>query len=141
MPLRLTGQQLAIMRLLWDRGEMSVADVQQALPSHPRPAYSTVATVLGRLEKRGLVRHRQEDRTYYFSAVVSESGVVQEVVDRVFGGSSSALVSHLLETQELPPDELDRIKQLIRDYEEAHRPTCGKPTPTGKSESSGKSRT
>lgn len=126
MPLRLTGHQLAIMRLLWERGEMTVAEVQESLKSLPKPAYSTVATVLGRLEKRGVVRHRQEDRTYFYSAAVSETGVVREIVDRVFGGSTSALVSHLLDTQEVPSDELARIKQLIRDYEKAHRSGTGK---------------
>ncbi|QEG01594.1 Penicillinase repressor [Stieleria maiorica] len=117
MPLRLTGQQLAIMRLLWDRGEMTVADVQESLRGSDRPAYSTVATVLGRLEKRGLVRHRAEGRTYHFSPAVSETGVVREVVDRVFGGSATALVSHLLENEELVQGELEEIKQLIREHE------------------------
>ena len=79
MPLRLTGQQLAIMRLLWDRGELTVAEVQRSLPGREKPAYSTVATVLGRLEKRGLVRHRAEGRTYHFSPAVSEKSVVREV--------------------------------------------------------------
>ncbi len=82
MPPRLTGHQLAIMRLLWDRGEMTVADVQRELDSDPKPAYSTVATVLGRLEKRGLGQHREQGRTYCFAPAVSESGVVREVVDR-----------------------------------------------------------
>jgi BlaI family penicillinase repressor len=119
MPLRLTGQQLAIMRLLWDRGEMTVADVQESLTGRDKPAYSTVATVLGRLEKRGLVRHRAEGRTYHFSPAVSETGVVREVVDRVFGGSATALVSHLLENEELVQGELEQIKQLIREHEQS----------------------
>ena len=118
MPLRLTGQQLAIMRLLWDRGEMTVADVQRSLGADNSPAYSTIATMLGRLEKRGLVRHRAEGRTYHFSPAVSETGVVREVVDRVFGGSASALVSHLLENEELDRGELEEIKQLIRDHKQ-----------------------
>ena len=117
MPLRLTGQQLSIMRLLWDRGEMTVADVQQSLGG--TPAYSTVATMLGRLEKRGLVRHRADGRTYLFSSAVSETGVVREVVDRVFGGSATALVSHLLENEELVQGELEEIKQLIREHDQS----------------------
>ncbi|MFN9717340.1 MAG: BlaI/MecI/CopY family transcriptional regulator [Planctomycetota bacterium] len=126
MPLRLTGHQLDIMRLLWDHGEMTVADVQQGLNSDPIPAYSTVATVLGRLEKRGLINHRQEDRTYYYFATVSEASVVRQVVDRVFGGSTSALVSHLLGAEELSTKELERIKQLIRDYEKSRRSSSEK---------------
>jgi predicted transcriptional regulator len=126
MPLRLTGQQLAVMRLLWDCGELTVADVQERLHSSPKPAYSTVATILGRLEKRGLIQHRQEDRTYFYSAAVSETGVVKDFVDRIFGGSTSELVSHLLDSRDLPLSELDRIKQLIRDYEKTRKPLKGK---------------
>ena len=130
MPLRLTGQQLAIMRLLWDRGEMTVADVQQSLSGRTQPAYSTVATMLGRLEKRGLVRHRAEGRTYHFSPAVSETGVVREVVDRVFGGSATALVSHLLENEELVQGDLEEIKQLIREHEQS-----GQSNPSSEAES------
>lgn len=123
MPLRLTGQQLAIMRLLWDRGEMTVAEVQESLEGDGKHAYSTVATMLGRLEKRGLVRHRAEGRTYHFSPAVSETGVVREVVDRVFGGSASALVSHLLENEELGDSELSAIKKMIAEHERNGRST------------------
>ena len=123
MPLRLTAQQLAIMRLLWDRGEMTVAEVQESLEGDGKHAYSTVATMLGRLEKRGLVRHRAEGRTYHFSPAVSETGVVREVVDRVFGGSASALVSHLLENEELGDSELSAIKKMIAEHERNGRST------------------
>ena len=98
---------------------MTVAQVQEVLRGRDKLAYSTVATVLGRLEKRGLVRHRAEGRTYHFSPAVSETGVVREVVESVFGGSASALVSHLLENEELVEGELEEIKQLILDHEKS----------------------
>ncbi len=121
MPLKLSGRQLAVMQVLWERGESTVTDVQAALPVRPRLAYSTVATVLSRMEKRGLVRHREEGRTYLYRAAVSEAGVVGEIVNRVFHGQPSELVSHLLETREVDPAELERIKQLIREHEAARR--------------------
>lgn len=117
MPLKLSGRQLAIMQVLWDKGESTVADVQSALPIKPPLAYSTVATVLARMKKKGLVRHREEGRTYYYRAAVSEGGVVGDIVNRVFGGSPSELVSHLLETSQVDAEELDRIKTLIREHE------------------------
>ena len=121
MPLKLAGRQLAVMQVLWERGESTVADVQAALPVRPRLAYSTVATVLSRMEKQGLVRHREEVRTYWYQPAVSEAGVVGEIVNRVFHGQPSELVSHLLETSEVDPAELERIKQLIRAHEAARR--------------------
>ena len=102
-------------------GELTVAEVQNSLGGRTRPAYSTIATMLGRLEKRGLVRHREEGRTYHYSPAVSETGVVREVVDRFFGGSATALVSHLLENDELQQGELEEIKQLIRDHKKPER--------------------
>jgi BlaI family transcriptional regulator, penicillinase repressor len=121
VPLKLSGRQLAIMKVLWERGESTVADVQSILPVKPRLAYSTVATMLSRMEKRGLVRHREEGRTYYYHPAISEGNVVGEIVNRVFHGQPSELVSHLLETSQVDQAELERIKQLIREHEAARQ--------------------
>ena len=75
--MKLAGRQLAVMRLLWQRREATVAEVQQALETDPPLAYSTVATVLSRMERKGLITHRVEDRQYYYRAVVSEVGANQ----------------------------------------------------------------
>jgi BlaI family transcriptional regulator, penicillinase repressor len=95
--------------------------VQSILPVKPRLAYSTVATMLSRMEKRGLVRHREEGRTYYYHPAISEGNVVGEIVNRVFHGQPSELVSHLLETSQVDQAELERIKQLIREHEAARQ--------------------
>ena len=60
--MKLGGRQLAVMRVLWESGEATVADVQAQLGLDPPLAYSTVATVLSRMERKGLVTHRVEDR-------------------------------------------------------------------------------
>lgn len=119
--MKLGGRQLAIMRVLWDRGEATVADVQELLDLEKPLAYSTVATVLSRMEQKGLVTHRAEGRVFYYQPAISEDGVgtslVDELVDRVFGGSPSALVSHLLESEQVDPEELDRIKRMVSKHE------------------------
>ena len=116
--MKLSGRQLAVMRVLWDRGEATAAEVQQSLDLERPLAYSTVATVISRLEKKGLVRHRAEGRVFYYRPAVSQDGagtsMVGELVDRVFGGSPAELVSHLLESDQVDASELDRIKQLVR---------------------------
>jgi predicted transcriptional regulator len=108
------------MRLLWQRREATVAEVQNALEADPPLAYSTVATVLSRMESKGLITHRVEDRQYYYRAVVSKVGanqsVVGELVDRVFGGSPAELVSQLLASDQVDKDELERIKQLVNEH-------------------------
>lgn len=120
--MELSGRQLAIMRLLWQQGEQTVAQLQQLLEVDPPLAYSTVATVLSRMERKGLVKHRCEDRVFYYRAAVSQDRagqkLVGELVSRVFGGSPSELVNHLLDTDQVDAKELQRIKQLIQQQEE-----------------------
>ena len=127
--MKLGGRQLAIMRVLWDRGEATVAEVQELLDLERSLAYSTVATVISRMEQKGLVTHRVEGRVFYYRPAVSEDGVgesmVGELVERVFGGSPSELVSHLLESDQVDSGELDRIKQLVRQHERQRKSKNG----------------
>ncbi len=118
--MKLGGRQLAVMRVLWAQGEATVAEVQQSLDLERPLAYSTVATVISRLEKKGLVTHRAEGRIYHYRPTVSEHGMGQtllgDLVERVFGGSPAELVSHLLDSDQVDAEELDRIKQLVREH-------------------------
>lgn len=127
--MKLSGRQLAIMRVLWDCEEATVAEVQQSLKLERPLAYSTVATVLSRMEQKGLLTHRSEGRVFYYQAAVSEDGIgksmVGELVDRIFSGSPSELVSHLLESGQVDADELDRIKRLVRRHESQNRKGAG----------------
>lgn len=119
--MKLGGRQLAIMNVLWERGEATVADVQAALDVERALAYSTVATVLSRMEKKGLVTHRVEDRVYFYQPAVTRDGAGQsmigDVISRIFGGSPAELVNHLLESESIDSTELQRIKELVRKHE------------------------
>ncbi|HNU99455.1 MAG: BlaI/MecI/CopY family transcriptional regulator [Verrucomicrobia bacterium] len=114
---RLGDLQLRLMQSLWARGEASVAEVHATLPDDANLAYTTVATMLRKMEARGLVRHRVEGRTFIYSAAVAEEqvsgGMAEHVLDRLFGGSVEALVSHLLTRREVSRDELARLRKLI----------------------------
>ena len=120
MPRRLTQLQLDVMHVLWDRGESTVAEVQEALAPGRPLAYSTVSTVLSRLEERGQVAHRTEGRTYVYRAKVSEEKVgrsmMGDLVGRVFG-SPSELVSHLLNARDIPASDLARVRRMIEAHE------------------------
>ncbi|MFN3150339.1 BlaI/MecI/CopY family transcriptional regulator [Bremerella sp.] len=119
--MKLSGRQLAIMNILWERGESTVADVQSALDVERPLAYSTVATVLTRMEKKGLVTHRVEDRVYFYQPAITRDGAGQsligDVIERIFGGSPAELVNHLLESESIDSTELQRIKELVRKHE------------------------
>ena len=114
---RLGDLQLRIMKALWARGEATVAEIQEAVPGGADLAYTTVATMLRKMEVRGLVGHRADGRTFIYRAAVAEDqvsrGMAEHVLDRLFGGSVEALVSNLLTTREVGRDELARLEKLI----------------------------
>lgn len=109
--------QLAILRVLWERGEASVRDVREALAPDREPAVSTVATVLSRLEEQDAVSHRKEGRRYVYRAELGRDEVrrsmVGELLDRLFGGEPTELVGHLLRQRDLDGADLDRLRELV----------------------------
>ena len=116
---QLTELQLAIVRLLWERGEATVADIWEALHPERGLAQSTLATHLSRLERRGVVAHRTESRQFVYSALITESearhSMVSELTARLFEGDVPALVSHLLTAQDVSPGDLKRIRAMLED--------------------------
>lgn len=117
----LTDLQSAIMRVLWDRGEATVADIHAALQPERGLALTTIATLLSRLEKRGIVKHRTQSRQYVYYPKVSERDVrrsmVADLTERLFDGDVAELVSHLLNAREMSPGDLERVKDLIASHE------------------------
>ncbi|MFH1264536.1 MAG: BlaI/MecI/CopY family transcriptional regulator [Planctomycetota bacterium] len=115
---RLGDLQLRIMRVLWKSGPASVAQVQEELGGG-RLAYTTVATMLRKMEDRGLVGHREHRRRYIYAATVSADDVTRsmadDLVDRLFEGSLADAVSHLLHTRDVSPQELARLETLIQE--------------------------
>jgi BlaI family transcriptional regulator, penicillinase repressor len=120
---RIGDQQLRILRVLWDRAEATVADVHHALGSRPRLAYTTVATMLRKMEARGLVAHRTEGRTFVYRAAVAEERISRRMtghlLDRLFEGSLVSMLSHLLTAREVSPEELEELERLIAERKRA----------------------
>ncbi len=110
--------QLAILRVLWERGEATVADVHAALLDARGLAPTTVATMLTKMERKGVVTHRTDRRRFIYRAVVAEDAVhrsmVRELVDRAFDGDPAALVHHLVREGEIDARELDSLRALVR---------------------------
>ena len=118
---RLGDLQHAIMRVLWDRGELPVADVHKILEPERGLAPTTIATMLKKMEDKGVVTHRTEGRRYLYRPTVTEADVrrtmVGEMTDRLFRGDVTALVSHLLSEHEVDPHELGELRDLIDAHE------------------------
>jgi BlaI family penicillinase repressor len=109
--------QLAIMRILWSQGEASVADVHEALEPERGLALTTIATMLAKMEKKGVVDHRAEGRRFIYRPTVSEGQVrrsmVTDLTSQLFRGDVFALVNHLLSEHEIDARELDQLRGLI----------------------------
>lgn len=118
---QLTELQMRILQVLWERGSATVAEVHEALEGERGLAPTTIATLLSRLEKRGLLDHEVEGRTHVYRALVSErevrTSMVETLRDQVFGGDVTALVSHLLDARELDPGDLARVRELLAQME------------------------
>jgi BlaI family transcriptional regulator, penicillinase repressor len=125
VPTSLTDLQLAIMRILWDRAEATVLDVQNRLRPERDLAQTTIATLLSRLEKRGVVEHRLDGRQFVYRPLITEQDVrgsmVSELTELLFNGSSAALMSHLLRSRDMNPGDLDRVKRMIAEAENGTR--------------------
>ena len=117
--------QLAIMRILWSRDEASVADVHEALEPERGLALTTIATMLAKLEKKGVVKHRAEGRRYIYRPTVSEGQVrrsmVSDLTSQLFRGDALALVNHLLSEHEIDGRELNQLRMLIAAKEKEDR--------------------
>jgi len=116
-PVQLTELQLDIMRVLWVRGEATVADICRALESERELALTTVATLLSRLEKRGVVAHETRARQFVYRALVSEAEVrhsmVHELTERLFDGNVADLLTHLVTERQISVGDLERLKALL----------------------------
>jgi len=106
------------MQIVWDRGRVTVRDVYETLLTRRQVAYTTVMTMMGILEQKGFLKKRaSDDRAYVYEPAKSRKTVlralVNEFVDKVFGGSANPLMVHLIEDK-LTDKDLDELRKLIR---------------------------
>ena len=114
--IRLGRLELQIMNVVWDRGKATVHDVKSAL-SHRKPAYSTILTMMRKLEAKGYLEHDVDYRTYIYRAAISRQtvrhGILGDLLDRLFEGSPSLLLNSLIEQDRVSEKELMDIQKLV----------------------------
>ena len=114
---RLSKLELQIMEALWNHGASSVREIQEAFPEKGRPAYTTVQTMVYRLETKGAIRRvKKIGNAHIFEAVVSRSSAQRRLIDELlafFGGSSQPVVAHLIESGNLTLDDVKEAEQLL----------------------------
>jgi len=113
----LTPAELRLMKILWQRGESTVAEMVTAISMEGELAYTSVLTTIRILETKGYVQHRQEGRAFLYSSCVGEleagRSEVRHVLHRFFGNSRERLLLSLLGDDEISPEELRRLKETI----------------------------
>ncbi len=125
--MHLTGTELEVMQAVWRLGETTAPDVHEAVRSDRLVSYSTVKTMLDRLEKKGAVRRvRQEGRTIVIDAAVAPEAVEASMLDRLvnglFGGDRRPMFTRLLRDEALTADDLEFLERLIQERKEANEP-------------------
>ena len=120
----LSELQLELMRVLWRRGQASTAEVAEVLAQSRGLAHTTIATLLSRLEKRGVVASHKDGRQLVYRPLVAEQAVRRSMVSgllgSLFGGDARALVTHLLREDEIAPGDLEQLRQLLSNKDSRH---------------------
>ena len=115
---RLTKLELQIMDALWTRGASSVREIQEAFPAADRPAYTTVQTMVYRLETKKAVRRvKKIGNAHIFEAAVSRNAAQRRLIDELlsfFGGRSQPVMAHLIESGSLTLDDVKEAEHTLR---------------------------
>jgi BlaI family transcriptional regulator, penicillinase repressor len=120
MPLpKLSKLELKILEALWTKGPSSVREIQDHFPAKRRPAYTTVQTMVYRLEaKNALKRTKKIGNAHIFEAVISQTAARRKLIDDLlglFGGRAQPLMSHLIESGQLTLKDIDEARAALRD--------------------------
>ena len=123
---RLTKLEIQIMEALWTRGASSVREIQEAFPEQDRPAYTTVQTMVYRLEtKQAIRRLKKIGNAHIFEAIVSRSAAQRRLIDELlsfFGGRSQPVVAHLIEAGKLTLEDVQEAEHLLRKLPKKEKP-------------------
>lgn len=116
--LKLGNMQLKIMRFLWEKGSASAREITDELNKEKFTAHSTVQTLLRKLEQKGAIDHKTDDRTFIFYPLVKSEQLTQnalkDFLDRMFSGSPSVLVSYLINNEYISSDDVEDISKKIK---------------------------
>jgi predicted transcriptional regulator len=127
----LTDAELRVMRVLWQRRRATVGDIVEHLGPDPKPAYNTVLTTVGILQRKGYVTREKEGRAHAYLPMIDRTQArrtaLNNVLSRFFDNSPRELVLDLLGHERVDAEELQRVRELL-----AQGPTNGSTAPSRK---------
>jgi predicted transcriptional regulator len=131
--LAMTERQFAVLKVLWERGPLTVRELMEHLPGGERQPYTTVLGMLQTMEKAGLVGHEEEGLTYRYAAAVSRQAamgtLLRDFVARFFRGSAEDLVLGLVDVNELSARDLRDIEARLKPSPAGRAAKQGRRTP------------
>jgi len=129
LKMRLTRFELNVMAVIWEKGQCSIREIQEALSSKSHPAYTTVQTIIGRLEKKGSVqRVKKVGNAHVYEPTISRTEVqrnyLAEFLD-LFGNSAQPIMAHLVEEGTLSLADIRELEKTLAEQESA-KPAAGR---------------
>jgi BlaI family penicillinase repressor len=129
-PIKLTKFEMEIMDALWELGSGSIREVHESLPEKRRPAYTTVQTIIRRLEEKGAVRQtKQIGHAHIFEPTFTRDAAHRRLIDELldlFGGSARPLMAHLAEAGKLTLEDVKDLEEMLAEREEQQSSQSGK---------------
>lgn len=120
--IRLGRLEMQIMNVVWEKGKATVHEVKEALGKGRKPAYSTILTMMRKIEAKGYLEHDVDDRTYVYRPTISQDAarksILGDIMDRLFAGSPTLLLNSLVEQNRIDEKELSQLKKLINEATE-----------------------
>jgi BlaI family penicillinase repressor len=118
---KLSKLELQIMETLWTRGQASIREIQEEFPEKDRPAYTTIQTMVYRLEAKSAVRRLKKVGNFHiFEAAVSRDAAQRKLIDdllAVFGGRSQPVMAHLIESGQFTLEDVKEAEKILRKLE------------------------
>jgi predicted transcriptional regulator len=120
---KLSPANLEIMKVVWDKGVVTINDVVEAINAKRKNKIrrTTIQVQMNRLEDYGWLKHTEEGRTYVYSAVAEKHKtrreILEDIKNRVFGGSRAELVKCLIEDSDVSPEEIKELRVLLKDMQ------------------------
>src|ERR1700733_6283805 len=121
MEIKLAKPELQVMDEFWTHGRLSIREIQESFPEPDRPPYTSIQTIVYRLEEKGAVRRvRKIGNAHIFEAAVSRQDVSGRFIDdllSLFGGRAQTVMAHLVESGKLTRNDIRETEKLIDDLE------------------------
>ena len=115
----LTENELEVMQILWAKAPLKVSDILDYSQRIPKPAYTSLLTLVQTMEKKGYIKHKKIGKAFAYTPILQQErfliSEIKRIAKRLFGGSPGKLVLNLVENEQLDKAEIKKLKQLLKD--------------------------